>query len=159
MMQVSCFPLPRKGWSLAEILLALLLTAMTTGGIFFVMSASSRNTMNAYHIYLAEQLAGEPLEVLRCTSFAEIAAKLDTGIGEYRFNRWQRIRPVTGRDIINRPPEAEQFERKISAELIQHENTRGILLKVFVRPLTTAQRGLISRCETINSGIIIERTP
>jgi len=156
MKQVSFFHNIRKGLALTEILLAILLTGLTTGGLFFVMSASSRNTVNAYHIYLAEQLAREPLEVLRCSGFNEISKKLDASIGEYQFNRWQRINPNVSESGIRRPVEAGLFERKLSAELIQHETTRGILLKVSVRPLSTTQKSLMSRCETAYSGIIVE---
>ncbi len=158
MSQFRNFSLKRCGWSLAEILLALLLTAITTGGIFSVMSASNRNTMNAYHLYLTDQLAKEPVEVLRCIGFNTVSKAVETGIGEYSFNKWQSI-SIAPESNIKRPEDTSLFERKITAEILHTDATRGLLVTVQVRPKSEIGSNLKGKGKTEYSGIIIEQLP
>lgn len=155
---LKIFPGKRYGWSLTEVLLTILLIGITTGGIFFVMSASNRNTMNAYHLYLTDQLAKEPVEVLRCLGFNSVSRAIQTGIGEYRFNTWQSI-GNSPESNIRKPDDTLFFERKITVEPLNSDETRGLLISVQVRPKTEIGISLKGRGKTEYSGIIIEQLP
>jgi len=122
------------GFSFTEILLATMVLGLLVIYVFTLISESNRGTASAYHQYLAEQVAREPLEVFRFLGSNRVRESLNTGIADYKFNEWQKIETVSAATGIERPEDATAFERKITVTPLTHKNMEAILVQVSVRP-------------------------
>ncbi len=123
----------QKGILLPEILLAILILGLVSGSVFFMISASNRNSMNAWHKLLGEQMCTEVIEVFRSIGYNRLSECHEQSIADYRLNEWQ---PVTGSSQVTgiaRPDACAMFERKITMQLLEKDGINGILLKVSSR--------------------------
>lgn len=140
---------------MTEAVLSMLILGLAGTSIFYLISASNRNTLNAYHQYLGEQIAREPLEVFRSLGYARLSECDDRSIADYQLNSWQQVKvfsPTTG---IERPPASEFFARKITMQLLEKDGINAILLKIAVRPFKPTNSG--DADEISCSGIIVEQ--
>lgn len=123
----------QKGFSLIEAMLATMVLGLLAVYVFTMISESNRGTTNAYHQYLAEQVAREPLEVFRFLGCQEILKNQQHGLADYKFNEWQQVTAVSEFSGIERPEEATRFERKITATPIEKDGVKAVLLQVNIR--------------------------
>lgn len=145
--------LTSSGFLLAEALLAILILAMISGSIFFMISASNRTTINAYHQFLGEQTGQEILEVFRSIGFSRLSECHEEHIADYQLNKWQQVEVVSKETGIERPDACTLFERKITMQLLEKDGTPGILLRVAVR-LTGNN---FNEREIISSTLLVEQ--
>lgn len=148
----------KPGYSLPETMLALLILGLLSAGIFYVISASNRSSNNSYHLYLAEQIAHEPLEVFNTLGYKSILDLGNGGLEDYKVNQWQKLEPEGYKTGIVRPAEVAMFERFISFQHLSNDNTRALFIQVKVRPAKDFRDGvLMSKSEVVCSDIIIEQ--
>jgi len=123
-----------QGFSFTEVMLAAMVLGLLVIYVFTLISESNRGTASAYHQYLAEQVAREPLEVFRFLGSIKVREYLNTGIADYKFNEWQKIETASAFTGIERPEDAAGFERKITVTPLTHKDMEAILVQVNVRP-------------------------
>ena len=123
----------QNGFLLPEILLAILILGLVSGSVFFMISASNRSSMNAWHKLLGEQICTEVIEVFRSIGYNRLSECHDQYIADYRLNEWQTVTPSSQNTGIERPDACRLFERKITMQLLEKDGINGILLKVSAR--------------------------
>ena len=126
--------------------------------VFTLISESNRGTASAYHQYVAEQIAREPLEVFRFLGCQRVRENLGQSIADYRFNEWQKIETVSAATGIERPEDATAFERKITVTPLTRDDIEAILVQVSVRPLHGGA-GFGAGLEQLNRSTIIVSQP
>ena len=128
-----------------------------SAAIFYVISASNRSSLNSYHLYIAEQIANEPLVVFRSLGFRAIAGSRCNTIGDYAINTWQSIEQKSCVTGILRPEAASLFERHISFQELNDSNVNAVLINIRVRPINKEKSGILAaKNEVMCSDIIIE---
>jgi Tfp pilus assembly protein PilV len=147
-----------RGFSFTEIMLAAMVLGLLVIYVFTLISESNRGTASAYHQYLAEQIAREPLEVFRFLGSRKVRDNLGNGIADYRFNEWQKIETVSSVTGIERPEDAAAFERKITVTPLSRDDIEAILVQVTVRPARGGV-GLGVGLEQLNRSAIIVSQP
>ncbi len=147
-----------RGFSFTEIMLAAMVLGLLALYVFTMISESNRGTANAYHQYLAEQVAREPLEVFRFLGSRKVRDNLGKGIADYRFNEWQKIETLSAATGIERPEEAAAFERKITVTPLSLDDMEAILVQVDVRP-ARGSAGLGIGLDQLNRSTIIVNQP
>ncbi len=154
----SCFH-KKLGYSLPETMLALVILGLLSVGIFYMISATNRSSHNSYHIYLAEQIAHEPLEIFSSLGYKAILdLEKNIGIEDYKVNQWQKLEQKSQKTGIVRPAEVAMFERFISCQRLAGDNTMAFLVQVKVRPAKDFRDVvLLSRNEVVCSDIIIKQ--
>lgn len=143
-----------RGFMLAEVLLAILILGLTSVSAFYMISASGRETANAYHQLISEQIGQEIIEVFRTIGFNRLSECHDQQIAGYRLNEWQTASDAAQKQRIARPDICAAFERKITMQLLEKEGISGILLNVSVRPNQSAPG---SATEANYSVILVEQ--
>ncbi len=142
------------GFLLTEALLAILILGLVSSSVFYMISASNRSTMDAYHQLLGEQLAQEVIEVFRSIGYNRLSECHDQNIGDYKLNDWHPITPLSKETGIERPAGCAMFERQISMQLLEKDGINAILLRVTVRP---QKDGFKSDNEVSCSALLIEQ--
>ncbi len=146
-----------RGFSLTETMLTLLLAGILFSSVFYIISISNRSSAGSYHLFLAEQLAREPVEILKSMRFSCVNRFMTEGkIADYMLNEWQRISPESESTRIKRSPDSAVFERHIILEKINGPDHKvGILAKIRVRPVAS-HRSAIALKEIVSSCIILQ---
>lgn len=132
--QKSLRPAHKDAFSFTEVVLAAMILGLISVYIFTMIFESSRGTSNAYHQYLAEQIAREPLEVFRFIGCQKVLEHVGQQLADYRFNEWQKVEAHSKSTGIERPDEVTGFERKIMVTPITHADSKALLIQVIVRP-------------------------
>ncbi|GAB1353448.1 hypothetical protein MASR1M12_21840 [Erysipelotrichia bacterium] len=143
-----------KGFMLAEILLAIFILGLTSVSAFYMISASGRETANAYHQLISEQIGQEIIEVFRTIGFNRLSECHDQQIAGYRLNEWQALSDASQSQLITRPAICAAFERKITMQLLEKDGINAILLNVAVRPQRGGQGSAV---ESNYSTILVEQ--
>lgn len=143
-----------KGFMLAEILLAIFILGLTSVSAFYMISASGRETANAYHQLISEQIGQEIIEVFRTIGFNRLSECHDQQIAGYRLNEWQALSDASQSQLITRPAICAAFERKITMQLLEKDGINAILLNVAVRP---RNGGVGNAAESNYSAILVEQ--
>ncbi len=142
------------GFLLTEALLAILILGLVSSSIFFMISASNRNTLNAHHQLIGEQIAQEIIEVFRSIGYTRLSECHEQYIADYKLNDWQSVEPVSRETGIERPDTCAMFERKITMQLLEKDGINAILLKVAVR---LQKSGNFTGHEFVSSALLIEQ--
>ncbi len=143
-----------KGFMLTEILLAIFILGLTSVSAFYMISASGRETANAYHQLISEQIGQEIIEVFRTIGFNRLSECHDQQIAGYRLNEWQALSDASQNQRIMRPDICTAFERKITMQLLEKDGINAILLNVAVRP---RNGGVGNAAESNYSAILVEQ--
>lgn len=143
-----------NGFMLTEVLLAIFILGLTSVSAFYMISASGRETANAYHQLISEQIGQEVIEVFRTIGFNRLSECHEQQIAGYRLNEWQAISDTTQNQHIRRPDICAAFERKITMQLLEKDGINAILLNIAVRP---RQGGPGSAAESNYSAILVEQ--
>ena len=128
----------KTGFLLTEALLAMLILGLVSSSVFFMISASNRNSMNAWHSLLGEQLCNETIEVFRSIGYNRLSDCHDQYIADYQLNEWQPVTAASKITGISRPEACSIFARKITMQLLEKDGINGILVKVSVKPLKSS---------------------
>ncbi len=143
-----------SGFLLTEALLAILILGLVSGSIFLMISASNRNTLDAYHRLLGEQIGQEVVEVFRSIGFSRLSECHEPYIADYKLNDWQPVEPVSKETGIERPDTCAIFERKITMQLLEKDGINAILLKVAVR---LQKSNNFTEHEIVSSALLVEQ--
>ena len=146
------------GFSFTEVMLAAMILGLLVIYVFTLISESNRGTASAYHQYLAEQVAREPLEVFRFLGSIKVREHLNTGIADYKFNEWQKIETVSALTGIERPEDAAAFERKITVTPLSYKDMEAILVQVNIRA-SRGSAGLGVGLDQLSRSTIIVNQP
>lgn len=148
----------RSAFSLPETMLSLVLVGFLSAAVFYVISASNRSSANSFHLYTAEQIAKEPLEVFLSLGYHGIINCESEAVGDYRLNQWQVLEAKSQTTAIVRPEAVALFERFISLQRLTDAQVNAVLVNVRVRPVGSAKNSILSaKNEVVCSDIIIEQ--
>jgi hypothetical protein len=144
----------KYGFLLTEALVAILVLGMVSGSIFFMVSASNRTTLDAYHQLLREQIAQEIIMVFRSIGYGRLSECHEQYIADYRLNEWQPVEARSKETGVTRPDACSIFERKITIQQLEKDGIRAILLRVAVRPQAGRND---SEHEIVSSALLVEQ--
>ncbi len=139
---------------LTEVLLAIFILGLTSVSAFYLISASGRETANAYHQLVSEQIGQEAIEVFRAIGFNRLSECHEQQIASYRLNEWQAVSDTGQKPHIVRPDICSAFERKITMQLLEKDGINAILLNIAVR---TQRGGPGNAAESNYSAILVEQ--
>ncbi|OGK07792.1 MAG: hypothetical protein A2W80_02780 [Candidatus Riflebacteria bacterium GWC2_50_8] len=146
------------GFAFSEILIAILLFGLISLYLMQLFNFSNQGTMLVYYQHIAEKLAEEPIEFLRGTGYEGIIACEQNKFPEYKVDIWHSLADSNELTADDRPDAVSLFERKISLSPTVAEDTRGYLVRVVVRPVSTSSSFLQKRMEEVTcSAFILER--
>lgn len=125
----------RRGFSMTELLIAILFLSLVLAGLLSLSSMSNRQTMDAYYEFLALQLALEPIEVFRALGYHRLKEYSAQPFDMYPLGL-NEVRDAHGGGIVH-PVEASSFMRDISLEMLDNRDNplvNGIKVTVRVIP-------------------------
>ena len=149
----------RAGFSLIETMVAVLMLAIVSSGIFLFISGAGRSSMDSYYEFLALQACREPVEVFRCFGYDRVKKSGETRIADYEIDQWQVMSAYSDSSAIDRPEAIEMFERYISLNEIEYSGMKGLLVKVMVRPGANSAADRFVRRESVSFSSIIWEQP
>ena len=139
----------RYGFSLIEILIALVFLSLAFSSMFLFFSSSRRGTQDVYREAIAQTLAQEAVEWLSALGFEKLTAlqsssanELQSRLGLDTFVKVTAVQLDDG-SFINYPEEYRSFERKIQLQSLPDD--RIIIIRVTVQPTdrSTLRRGSV----------------
>lgn len=137
------------GFSLVEVLIALVFLTLAFSSLFLFFSSSRRGTQDVYREAIAHTLAQEALEWVSALGFEKLTAlqanstnALATRLGLDTFVKIDAVQLDDG-SCIAYPEEYKSYERKI--ELLPFSNDRVMIVRVTIQPTGRAalRRGSI----------------
>jgi len=122
----------KKGFSLIEICIGMLLLSLTLFGFLRINSFASHSAMDAYYKFMAQQLANEPVEVFRAMGYERIKNIDKKPLPGYPIGTVETIQEEIAGERY--PIEASLLSRTIELEEVEEDGIKGFLVKVSVFP-------------------------
>jgi len=122
----------KKGFSLVEICIGMLLLSLTLFGFLRINSFASHSAMDAYYKFMAQQLANEPIEVFKAMGYHRLKKVGEKPLPGYPIGTAPQIQEEVPGERY--PIEAALFSRTIELEEIEESGIRGFIVKVSVFP-------------------------
>jgi type II secretory pathway pseudopilin PulG len=150
----------RWGFTLIEILIAMMFMSFAILSYLWLNQASSRGAMDAYYELLAFSLAREPIEIYRGLGYEQLDRYIvhgDAPLPRYPLGAWT---PLTDDPFssVQYPPEALQFSRHISLTPVNQHGVKAIRITSTVAPKgqSRVELWLTRRAITLES-LVMER--
>ncbi|MFZ2957903.1 MAG: hypothetical protein WA705_13530 [Candidatus Ozemobacteraceae bacterium] len=149
----------KKGFSLVEVIIAMIFFALVLLGFLNVASSANRQSMDAYYEFTAMQAALEPLEIFRAAGFDLVAEYAKHPLPEYPLG-WNELRDRPGA-AMQHPIEWEMFQREIVIDppqpLPTTPNRRSVRIRVRVQPRQASRAAAwLSRDGVTVESLIVE---
>lgn len=148
----------RRGFSLIEVLIAMLFLSVVILGLMWMNSFSTRGSNDAYFDFTASQLALEPIEVFRSFGYEWLTTYGGSHyLLDYPLETWIDIESGGGRPGIARSGDAALFKRTISVVPVAGPpRAMRVTVQVAPRNQSRASTWLMRDVVTMN-GLIVER--
>jgi len=142
----------RSGFTLIEVLLAMLLIVMAVFPLIWTLGFANRMTADLYLENLALSLAKEPLEVFRGFGYRWTLAYRDhPSLPEFPLKKAPVVLPPSS--PLAHPAEAVFFQREITIEDVSVDGQEGLRVRVEVTPVGQSRaQAFLSRKE----GVVME---
>ncbi|MBU1108450.1 MAG: prepilin-type N-terminal cleavage/methylation domain-containing protein [Candidatus Riflebacteria bacterium] len=122
----------KRGFTLIEICIGMLLLSLTLLGFLRINSFASHSAMDAYYKFMAQQLANEPIEVFRAMGYERIKNLDKKPLPGYPIGTTESIQEEVSGERY--PVETSLFSRTIELEKVEEDGVKGFLVKVSVFP-------------------------
>lgn len=124
----------KKGFSLLEIIMAMAFMMVALVSVFWMNSASNKGSMDAYYEFMAFSLAREAIEVFRGFGYDCLNNYASGASSHPNYPVNSGAQPIKSSitDEIQRPAEAELFQREIKLKHFNSGNINAIRMTVII---------------------------
>ena len=149
----------KRGFSLVEILMAMIFLGSAILGLVMVNSSSNRGAMDAYYEFMAYSLAQEAVEIYRGLGFAYAE---DVYHGRISSTDACKVGDTTIRECpfpdVAHPVETGMFQRSVALDPVEVDGIRAyrITVRIFPRNRSKVDTWL-SRDAVVLESLIVEQ--